>query len=504
MRTTLTLLLLACLFTLLPFSAAQDASRQPITPDNAAQVIEQIRLGRGSADRVTYSPDGSTIAVLSSVGVWLYPADQIATPAEPPLIPLTTDLAGGMAYAPDGSILALSTSRYVQLWDPIALEKLAEYDVQRTAGTLAFSPDGSVLAVNLGSGGIVLIDPASGAQLAAITGSAQADAALVFSPDGSLLAGATTDYKIHLWNTADGSESKVLNGHTRYVYDFAFTDDMALLISASYDESVRLWDIAGAAELGALLGTEAQPVRGAYALAVSPDGSTLVSGHARGTIVEWDVNSMTPRRVFGPGDADIRDIAFSPDGTRLVAVSSLPALTLYDFASGEPAAAAVAHTAPMTAASFSPDSGTLAVGAYNEMLWLWDTASLQELNNAPALMADLAPSTRNLSWVTYAPNGSALAVSDGFDIFLLNPVDGGRLAALDDCAGTMISIAFSPDSTLVAAGSSEGVCLFSAQSGDLLMTFVTPDWLNGVTFSPDQTLIAAAGKDGTVRVYGLP
>lgn len=503
MRFLAVLILLSILLLMLPLTSAQEAPRQVITPENSAQVTELIRLGRGSADRAVFSPDGATIAAIGSVGAWFYAVDALAVPDEPPHIAMT-DTPGGIAYFPDGSMVAISAGRAIQLWNPATLEMIAAFDVGRTATALAFTPDGTLLAINLGSGGIVLWDMAANVQKAAITGSIQPDAALVFSPDGTLLAGSTTDYKVHLWRAADATEAAVMSGHSRYVYDFAFSPDMTVLVTASYDESIRLWDLSSGAELGAMIGSEAQPVEGAYSLAVSSDGSTLVSGHTDGMIVVWDVNAAAPGRVFGTGVGEVRDLAFSPDGSKLVSANNRPSLNLWDFAAGTEIAAAVGHTAPITAVAFSPDSARLAIGAYDETLWLWDTAAMQELNYTTALPGNLATSTRNLTWIGYSPDGSLLATSDGFDIFLSNPVDGSPVIALDDCPGTMVGFAFSPDSALMAVASSEGTCLFAVQDGSLLGTYLTPDWANGIAFSPDQTLIATAGKDRTVRVYGLP
>lgn len=81
--TLLTVVMLLCL---VPAGAAQDGGRQVITPDSANQMVELIRLGRGSTEYVAYSPDGQTIAVASTIGVWLYPAAELNTETEPPAV----------------------------------------------------------------------------------------------------------------------------------------------------------------------------------------------------------------------------------------------------------------------------------------------------------------------------------------------------------------------------------------------------------------------------------
>lgn len=55
-----------------------------ITPQNAAQVVQLARLGRGTAHAVAWSPDGKTLAVGGSLGVWLY--DMTHLDAQPRLL----------------------------------------------------------------------------------------------------------------------------------------------------------------------------------------------------------------------------------------------------------------------------------------------------------------------------------------------------------------------------------------------------------------------------------
>ena len=484
------------------FLVQAQGSRQPLVAGNAAQMVELMRLGRGSSDQVAFSPDGQTIAVGSTVGVWLYPVGNLATEAEPPLIS-TAKVVTGIAYSPDGALLAIDLGNEVQIWDTASVKQLSAIPLNRSGKTVVFSPDGSLLAINLGSAGISLWDMAAGAERLLIAGNVQGDAGMAFSPDGSLLASSTTDYKGHIWRVADGTEAAVLSGHTRYVYDFVFSTDGSVLASASYDETVRLWDPASGAEMASLVGTDAQPVGEAFSIAVSPDGMTLASGHADGQVVFWDVNTGAPRLVFGPQAGNLIDLAFSPDGSQVVAVSTLPGVSLWDVASGTEVASAVGHTPYMAAATFSPDSSRLAIADWHKNVWLWDTAAMQELNFTTPLPELGFTGLRRDTMLEYAPDGSVLAVSNGFDVILLEP-SGVELRRLSACVGTNVSLVFSPDSTLLAEATSSGLCVYDVATGAQLANFTAGDWLNTVDWSADQSLIATAGKDHTVRVYGLP
>ena len=62
----LTLLIVSSL-SILPCFAQYAAHTQLSPPESA-----KVRLGKGEINEITYSPDGSLLAIASSVGIWLY------------------------------------------------------------------------------------------------------------------------------------------------------------------------------------------------------------------------------------------------------------------------------------------------------------------------------------------------------------------------------------------------------------------------------------------------
>ncbi len=65
------------------------------------------RLGKGEINEVQYPPDGSQLAVASSIGIWLYDAES----GEPhDLLTAHTDDVRSVAFSPDGSTLASASS----------------------------------------------------------------------------------------------------------------------------------------------------------------------------------------------------------------------------------------------------------------------------------------------------------------------------------------------------------------------------------------------------------
>ena len=103
------LLLFCALF--VPASRAQD--------DNPFNLPEgaRARLGKGKlSGDVAYSPDGTRLAVVSSLGIWLYDAH---TYTEVALLTDHTDGIRWVVFAPDGKTLATVSQDQtaVSLWD---------------------------------------------------------------------------------------------------------------------------------------------------------------------------------------------------------------------------------------------------------------------------------------------------------------------------------------------------------------------------------------------------
>ena len=72
-------------------------------------------FGKGKINEIQYSPDGTRLAVVSSIGIWLY---DVATFRELALLTGHTEIVWSLAFSPDGQTLASgSWDGTVLLWD---------------------------------------------------------------------------------------------------------------------------------------------------------------------------------------------------------------------------------------------------------------------------------------------------------------------------------------------------------------------------------------------------
>jgi len=115
----------------------------------------------------------------------------------------------------------------------------------------------------------------------------------------------------------------------------------------------------------------------------------------------------------------------------------------------------------------------------------------------------------SIASVALSANGKFLAVG-GFngEIHMLHVANGKPLSAFMGHIRMVWSLAFSPDSTLLASvGYDHIVKLWTVGENGTIQGFKTlqghTEWLRRVTFSPDGSIIATCGDDATIRVWDV-
>lgn len=182
----LTLLIISS-FSVLPCFAQYEAHTQLNLPEGA-----KARLGKGHVNEITYSPDGSLLAVATNIGLWVYNAETFQE-----LALLTKD--GGavlnVLFSPDGSLLISGDyDGSVRLWDATTWTLKSEL-IKRPIGSIlsmALSPDGTTLASTTGRL-LRLWDVVAGAFKSEFIAPAGTFLNVWFSPDGSTLITVSDD-----------------------------------------------------------------------------------------------------------------------------------------------------------------------------------------------------------------------------------------------------------------------------------------------------------------------
>ena len=137
MKTIVTLLILLILF--LPNTFAQDYTQWGL-PEGV-----KARFGKGKIFELQYSPDGTLLAIASSIGIWLY---DTVTLREVALLTGHTGSVNSIAFSPDGRTIASGSSdSTVRMWDGVTgRHKRTLKEHVGSVNSIAYSSDGKTLA----------------------------------------------------------------------------------------------------------------------------------------------------------------------------------------------------------------------------------------------------------------------------------------------------------------------------------------------------------------------
>jgi WD40 repeat protein len=111
------------------------------------------------------------------------------------------------------------------------------------------------------------------------------------------------------------------------------------------------------------------------AVALSPDGRTIVSGSLDRTVKVWDAHDGRLLRSLEGHTDSVNAVAVSPDGRFIVSGSDDKTVKVWDAASGRLLRSLDGHTDRVRAVAVSPDGRTIVSGSHDRTIRAWDLVS---------------------------------------------------------------------------------------------------------------------------------
>ncbi|HYV36427.1 MAG TPA: hypothetical protein VE988_12020, partial [Gemmataceae bacterium] len=268
-----------------------------------------------------------------------------------------------LAISADGKYAASGgQDKTVRLWE-IATGKLLWTWSEHTAPVVnvGFVRKGSAVVSCGNDDALFLVDVASGNKLFGDKFPGKLKGRLQPSPDGQAFLVVGNDRIVRSWSAQNFQTADVMKIQAeanKNIWLLAITNNGTRALSTSDDETVRVWDLAARKESfrlytksiaetgtfssdGLIAATvlrksniivfwdmktgkqlrQSPPMSGGapiFALAFSPDGRRVASGHADGTLRLWDMDTMREIGQFKGQPGAVRKLRFTPEGNRLV------------------------------------------------------------------------------------------------------------------------------------------------------------------------------------------
>jgi WD40 repeat protein len=284
-----------------------------------------------------------------------------------------------------------------------------------------------------------------------------------------------------------------LEGHTHWVLAVAVSPDGRTIVSGSHDRTVKVWE----AESGRLLRSLEGHTGGVNAVAVSPDGRTIVSGSLDRTVKVWEAQSGRLLRSLEGHTDWVLAVAVSPDGRTIVSGARDSTVKVWEAQSGRLLRSLEGHTDSVTAVAVSPDGRTIVSGSRDRTVKVWEAESGR-------LLRSLEGHTHWVLAVAVSPDGRTIVSGSWDNTVKVWEAESGRLLrSLEGHTHWVRAVAVSPDGRTIVSGSWDNtVKVWEAESGRLLRSLEGHTGsVQAVAVSPDGRTIVSGSWDNTVKVW---
>ena len=265
-----------------------------------------------------------------------------------------------------------------------------------------------------------------------------------------------------------------------------------------------------------------------FAMAVSKDGQTLLSGGTDGKLIWWPAAADAPKplRTLAAHKGWIRGLAVSPDGAQLATCGNDHKVRLWSMADGKPQLDLPGHQKPVYRVAYTADGKHLVSADLMGIVIQWDLKSGKEARRLDASKLHLYEGGQGVDYggvrdLSFSRDGALLACSGLINASNpLGAVSNPAVLVLDwktgamkklqhpkeDLKGVAWGVRFHPDGFVIAAsgGTSGGFLWFlKPDQENEFFKFALPSTARDLDLHPDGLQLATAHHDGMVRISAM-
>lgn len=438
---------------------------------------------------VEFNPTGDLIASASddrTIKLWKVKDGELVK-----TFPGHTDNVNSVTFSPDGlKIASGAADRKIKVWDIESGQVLQEIYCVLTVFYVTFSLDGNQIASAIGSENssqVGLYDVNTDKfitykHLDSIN-------CVVFSPDGGQFVTASTDETMTVYSTEHYVKEDIKNRHSQAVRTVVFNPDGTRIFSGSVDCNTILWDTQTYRALKMMKHSAA-----VNQVVISTDGEKLVSCADEGDVILWNAEKGQVIRKFNGFKGWVMCIALSPDGSTIVTGSRENDLRVWGVNIWESKVYQRLKQVP-TCLTFHPDGIKVLVGVLSKI----EVRSIENLS----VLQTICGNKYVINSIKFSPDGLQVMSVDALYLVLTEVKSGLELKKLEASEGEGIQCAdYSPNGGLVVTGAkNKMVKIWDVETGTVLKIMKGQSATYSVVFSPDGAAVAVGFADKSIKLW---